>query len=461
MKKILFVSALFIICRGFGQNIVKEHYTPSGGLLGAANYTKLRVVDNDALKYDFGFGWSAGGWLNFPLGKGVSLEPQVFYTLYSYASDNPTFLNDGNLDFVSVPLLLKFHLGRNFAITAGPQVDFLVGVTDQTNNNNEDNFTKTSISANVGFELFPHARIVPFARYIHGFTDMNNNANPTTAGKFYNQNIQAGLKLKIFGTLVPADSDGDGIIDKNDKCPAQVGLERYQGCPIPDTDADGLNDEVDKCPTVAGLAKYEGCPIPDTDKDSVNDEQDKCPTVAGLVKYQGCPIPDTDSDGVNDEEDKCPTVAGLAKYQGCPIPDTDNDGVNDEEDKCPTIAGVAENGGCPLIKFNAANVQFASGTSTLTKAAKSELNKLIPIMNTQYPDIKVSIEGHTDNTGKPESNQKLSENRAESVKVYLVSKGISPDRLTTVGHGSDMPLEDNATAAGKAKNRRVEFKLSQ
>jgi outer membrane protein OmpA-like peptidoglycan-associated protein len=82
-------------------------------------------------------------------------------------------------------------------------------------------------------------------------------------------------------------------------------------------------------------------------------------------------------------------------------------------------------------------------------------------MNTQYPDIKVTIEGHTDNTGRAETNQKLSESRAASVKKYLVSKGISADRLTTGGFGADRPIEDNKTAAGKAKNRRVEFKLSQ
>lgn len=82
-------------------------------------------------------------------------------------------------------------------------------------------------------------------------------------------------------------------------------------------------------------------------------------------------------------------------------------------------------------------------------------------MNTQYPDVKVSIEGHTDNTGKPEANQKLSENRSAAVKTYLVGKGINADRLSTKGYGADQPIEDNKTAAGKAKNRRVEFKLSQ
>ena len=226
-----------------------------------------------------------------------------------------------------------------------------------------------------------------------------------------------------------------------------------------DTDNDGIVDSLDACPTVAGLAKYNGCPIPDTDKDGINDENDKCPTVAGLAQFQGCP--DRDNDGIQDSLDKCPDVAGLAKYDGCPIPDTDNDGVNDEEDKCPTIAGIKENQGCPKIDFNAAAVQFVTGSAVLTTGAKTELNKGAKILNEQYPDIKVSIEGHTDNTGKPDKNQTLSEKRAAAVKAYLVSKKVAGDRLTVVGHGQDQPIADNATKEGKAKNRRVEFKVSQ
>ena len=80
----------------------------------------------------------------------------------------------------------------------------------------------------------------------------------------------------------PRDSDNDGIIDDNDKCPTVPGVAKYEGCPVPDTDKDGINDDNDKCPTVAGLAKYEGCPVPDTDKDGINDEDDKCPNNPGL-----------------------------------------------------------------------------------------------------------------------------------------------------------------------------------
>jgi outer membrane protein OmpA-like peptidoglycan-associated protein len=466
MKKIIPLALLLAFNTAMSQTptikIVKEHYTVSGGLLGAANFAKFRVADNDNFDYNTQVGWGAGGWLNIPMGKGLSLEPQLIYNNYAYSTDAvSSFMDDATASYFSVPLLLKFHIGKGFAITAGPQFDFVTGLKDDNNNYTKGDLTSTSIAGNIGFEVFPHARVVPFARYIHGFTNMDNTNNPNTVGKFYNSNIQVGLKLKLFGKLIPADSDGDGIIDKDDKCPAVVGLARYQGCPIPDTDSDGINDEEDKCPTVAGLAKYQGCPIPDKDKDGINDEEDKCPDVPGLPKYQGCPIPDTDKDGVNDEEDKCPQVPGLAKYQGCPIPDTDGDGINDEEDKCPTIAGTAENGGCPAINIKTSNVQFVSGSSTLTSGAKNELNKLAKIMNEDYPEIKMNIAGHTDNTGKPEKNQALSTARAESVKNYLVSKGVSESRLTATGFGQDQPIADNTTTAGKAKNRRVEFKVSQ
>jgi outer membrane protein OmpA-like peptidoglycan-associated protein len=231
--------------------------------------------------------------------------------------------------------------------------------------------------------------------------------------------------------------------------------------PVADRDKDGVPDAEDACPDVPGLAKYKGCPIPDTDRDGINDEQDKCPNVPGSAKYDGCPPPDTDGDGLNDEIDKCPTVAGLAKYDGCPIPDTDGDGLNDEEDRCPTIPGPRDNGGCPKIDFKAENIQFATNTADLTAAAKTELNKLVTILSRDYPNVRVGIEGHTDNVGKPEANQALSEKRANAVKTYLVGKGIDAGRLDAAGYGMTQPVADNATPQGRARNRRVAFRVSE
>ena len=203
----------------------------------------------------------------------------------------------------------------------------------------------------------------------------------------------------------------------------------------------------------------------DRDGDGVLDVDDKCPDVKGLASLQGCP--DRDGDGIADGDDKCPDVAGLARYQGCPIPDTDGDGVNDEEDKCINEKGPASNFGCPVIdvvivdKVNRAakNIFFATGSAKLLAKSYTSLNSVVAILK-DNPTYKVAIDGHTDDVGKDEMNQTLSDNRAASVKAYIVSKGIEEGRLTSTGYGESKPIADNKTAAGKAKNRRVEMTLS-
>lgn len=241
----------------------------------------------------------------------------------------------------------------------------------------------------------------------------------------------------------------------------QPDLKPLPPTPPADTDKDGIIDSLDKCPTVPGLEKYNGCPVPDTDKDGINDELDKCPQQAGLPRYGGCPIPDTDKDGVNDEEDRCITEAGPASNQGCPLVDTDGDGILDKDDWCPNEKGLKENNGCPKLEeynFNAKSIQFATGSTRLLTTATKELDKLVVILN-EHPDFRISIEGHTDNTGQAAFNQSLSEKRANAVKDYLVKKGISEDRLTAAGFGQTQPIEDNKTSKGRAANRRVDFKL--
>ncbi len=231
---------------------------------------------------------------------------------------------------------------------------------------------------------------------------------------------------------------------------------------ILDRDGDGIVDAEDKCPDVAGLANLQGCP--DRDGDGIADGDDKCPDVAGIAKYQGCPIPDTDGDGINDEEDKCPTVKGVARYQGCPVPDTDGDGINDEEDKCPTRSGPASNQGCPEIakevieKVNMAakNVFFATGSYKLLAKSFKSLNDVAAIMAADESLI-LDIDGHTDEVGSNESNQTLSDNRAASVREYLISKGVGETRMKSTGYGEEKPIADNKTAAGRAKNRRTEM----
>ena len=342
-----------------GLKPVKAHYTISGGLLGAFNYSNLRIGDNDESidSDDWKPGYAAGIWANFPLGNVISIEPHVLYSKVGGKVKSPT--PNGNLDqelgYLSVPVLFKWS-SKAVALFVGPQFDFLTdGKNKNTDSDNKDAFKSNDIAITGGVEFIPHGRVSIYARYIHGLNDINDVGNP----EYFNQGVQGGIKLKLFGKFVPGDEDGDGVIDTKDKCPKVPGLERYQGCPIPDTDGDGVNDEQDKCPSQTGLAKYQGCPIPDTDNDGINDEEDKCPNQAGTAKYQGCPVPDSDGDGVNDEADKCPNKKD-SKIPGLyPVPDTDGDGINDKEEPCPNEAGVPEMKGCRKIeKFEANRVTF-------------------------------------------------------------------------------------------------------
>lgn len=231
-----------------------------------------------------------------------------------------------------------------------------------------------------------------------------------------------------------------------------------------DRDNDGVPDSVDACPDLAGLPALHGCP--DADGDGIADKDDKCPNEKGVAKYNGCPIPDSDGDGINDEEDKCPQQKGTAKYQGCPIPDSDGDGVNDEEDKCPTLAGDPANQGCPVIKEEvkkrvdhaAQHIYFATGSAVLLKKSFIGLNEVVQLMKDDA-GLKLYVDGYTDNTGKPATNQVLSEKRAASVADYLSSKGVGAARIVSAGHGQNDPIADNKTAVGRAKNRRVVLKL--
>ena len=250
------------------------------------------------------------------------------------------------------------------------------------------------------------------------------------------------------------DSDGDGVADRNDDCPNAAGTLR--GCP--DSDGDGVADRNDDCPNAAGTLR--GCP--DSDGDGVADKDDDCPTVAGDAA-NGC-ASDSDGDGVNDDVDACPNVAG--DVNGCP--DSDGDGVVDKDDKCPNIGGIVGPDGCAKKVPTAATevftrairgINFNSGSGVITKESYAILDEVAGIMN-QYPNLNVSIEGHTDAQGNDAKNLQLSSNRAQAVQAYLMQKGISASRLRAVGYGETAPVADNATAAGRAQNRRVELKGS-
>lgn len=227
------------------------------------------------------------------------------------------------------------------------------------------------------------------------------------------------------------DSDGDGIQDKDDACPTTPGLPATKGCP--DADGDGISDRDDACPAVPGSAALKGCP--DADADGITDADDKCPDKAGPIDFEGCP--DEDGDGIPIPEDRCPKEKGPKDKRGCPPP--------------PVPKEVQE-------KFSGAleGIFFASGSAKIQKKSFPVLDEAAAVL-LKFPKIKVRIEGHTDDRGRDDRNKKLSKARADSVRDYLVTKGVEKFRMTTEGFGEEKPIGDNKTKAGRAKNRRIEF----
>ncbi len=108
--------------------------------------------------------------------------------------------------------------------------------------------------------------------------------------------------------------------------------------------------------------------------------------------------------------------------------------------------------------FTLDNVHFNSGKAELTKSSYSEINELLEYMKIKE-DLVIEIAGHTDNVGEDEYNMDLSERRAKSVKNYLVSNGISPERIIAKGYGESQPIASNEIPEGRQKNRRTEVRI--
>jgi outer membrane protein OmpA-like peptidoglycan-associated protein len=104
------------------------------------------------------------------------------------------------------------------------------------------------------------------------------------------------------------------------------------------------------------------------------------------------------------------------------------------------------------------NIFFETASYDLLPESRVELNKLVAFMNNN-PKIRIEIGGHTDNVGKHEDNQLLSENRSKAVKDYLVTNEITESRIEYKGYAEEQPIDTNDTPEGRAKNRRTEFKV--
>ena len=163
---------------------------------------------------------------------------------------------------------------------------------------------------------------------------------------------------------------------------------------------------------------------------------------------------DSDKDGVSDYFDKCPNTSDSDKVDGsgCPLPKMapppapiiNKTYIISEEDKRTVAEAIKD-------------LQFETGKSAIREVSYTSLDRVAQLLINKNFSLKLA--GHTDNVGSASSNMKLSKDRAESVKDYLVSKGANESRIEATGYGMTQPIASNKTAAGRTKNRRVEFTI--
>ncbi len=219
----------------------------------------------------------------------------------------------------------------------------------------------------------------------------------------------------------------------------------------------------------------------DTDGDKIPDDIDLCPNEPEDGKPpnpdDGCPaLPDRDGDGIPDVNDKCPDEPedfdGIQDADGCPEDDADHDGIPDAQDACPLEPGDPDpdpkKNGCPKfirrIKGSTEiqilkQVQFQTGRADILKNSFPILDEVVRLLKVNPEITHLDIEGHTDNRGSDQMNEKLSDDRSKSVMKYLVEHGIAAGRLAAQGFGPKRPIADNNTDKGRQTNRRVEFHI--
>ena len=310
---------------------------------------------------------------------------------------------------------------------------------------------------------------------------------------------RALLGVYYTGNRSERDSDGDGIADKYDNCPLTPNEDQadLDGDGIGDVcdddiDGDGILNEDDACvrepEDFDGFEDEDGCPDLDHDKDGIVDTEDNCPLVANpdQADLDGDGIgdacdDDVDGDGIPNAVDNCPTTPNADQSDldrdgvgdACD-PDIDGDGILNERDQCPLepedFDGFEDTDGCPeegtgrvVLTCDAIEIRdavhFHTNRDTIKPESFELLNQVADVLNSVSYIRLVRVEGHTDSQGRESYNMDLSNRRAAAVVKYLSERGVDTARLSSEGFGPARPIADNRTSAGRAQNRRVEFRI--
>jgi outer membrane protein OmpA-like peptidoglycan-associated protein len=289
---------------------------------------------------------------------------------------------------------------------------------------------RLGLEAGVGYEmsLVDGLQLGPFLRYVHIFQ---------TEGELDEHDAMILIVGVSFSAAIPShahterllDPDGDGIFEPEDQCPEEAedfdGVEDDDGCPEheppgpSDRDGDGLFDDDDLCPEEP------------EDRDGFEDDD-------------GCPDLDHDHDGIEDENDLCPTEAEVVN------------GV-DDDDGCPDIADIEVINRDILLRDR---VYFDFALARIRGRSVPLLEQIVRLLAAHPEYVTISIEGHCDDVGSDEVNQRLSELRAQRVVSFLAAQGTSVERLESVGYGRRRPTHPGTSDSARQQNRRVEFRIT-
>ncbi len=520
---VLGIQIPLVIPSGSGYNGVdletgdtqKRGWSSKGGIGDIAVHVKLRWIRAD--RHPVGLGTviqyqapvsSKSEWLIGDPGGGalsgkmiLDSEPLKWYRAavnvgvhlpFGYAKNNRLdsgFMSEGtDPDYRTVLFkygpMLTFGIGQSFTLWT----DILDFVVEFYGTHLFTEFTNTaylSTEINAGFKLYIERNSYLLAGYAHGLPTAD------TDSKYGFQSVEHRMFIGIAFEPSIGDRDHDGIKDDVDQCPDDPedrdDFEDSDGCPDPDNDKDGILDVNDDCPLIPedfdGDDDEDGCPdkgIQDRDGDGILDDVDQCPdNPEDLDEFEdedGCPDPDNDQDTILDVDDMCPNepedMDGFEDENGCPDPDNDNDRIPDVNDLCPnepeTYNGKDDTDGCPdqgdvlltgtdikILK----KIYFEYDSAVIKRVSFNILDAVAAtIVNNPQIDL-IEIQGHADERGNDNYNQRLTADRAGAVRRYLVAKGVDSQKLESKGYGEYCPVDDASNEAAWEKNRRVEFKV--
>ncbi|MGC4092626.1 MAG: OmpA family protein [Polyangiaceae bacterium] len=409
-------------------------------------------------EYEYGWGGALLPALELPFTRALGAQAELSGIWLTEANSprNPNIEPEGAASGYSLavgPRLRPFAVAHDgtWLSPAGFWLSGGVGI-ELTNS-----LWRPMIDAQAGYDFLDRPGrfgVGPMLGYFHVFQSDDNvrpdDANLLMIGLHVMYDLGKGVRVRV-------DRDGDGLFDDEDACPDKPedkdGFEDTDGCPELDNDQDGILDGSDHCPLVPedkdGFEDTDGCPELDNDKDGIPDAKDKCPNQAedkdSFEDEDGCPNPDNDKDGILDVEDLCPfepeTVNGYADADGCP-----------DEDQVRVL-------GDKIVLDD--RVHFMVNSHIIRRESFGLLSRLAKLIKDHPEYVHVSIEGHADERGAEDFNQKLSENRASAVQDFLVKNGVAAARLSSKGYGSSKPLVERKSELAYFHNRRVEFIITR